>query len=200
MRCSLPHLTFPVSRSTFLSMKSLALLASLLFMPTLALPAASVLSVTAKNIDGKDVALSSYKGKVLLIVNVASHCGYTPQYAALEALQEKCQSQGFTVLGFPCNQFGGQEPGTNEEIKQFCSSKYSVTFPLFDKIDVNGPKRAPLYDVLAGTDSPYPGNITWNFTKFLIGRDGKVIKRFESKVKPDSAEVTQAIEAALAAK
>ncbi len=200
MRCSLPHLTFPVSRSTFLSMKSLALLASLLFMPTLALHAASVLSVTAKNIDGKDVALSSYKGKVLLIVNVASHCGYTPQYAALEALQEKYQSQGFTVLGFPCNQFGGQEPGTNEEIKQFCSSKYSVTFPLFDKIDVNGPKRAPLYDVLAGTDSPYPGNITWNFTKFLIGRDGKVIKRFESKVKPDSAEVTQAIEAALAAK
>jgi glutathione peroxidase len=104
------------------------------------------------------------------------------------------------VLGFPCNQFGSQEPGTNEEIKQFCSSKYQVTFPLFDKIEVNGPNRQALYVLLAGDASPFPGNIKWNFNKFLIGRDGKVVKRFDSSVKPDSTELTQAIEAALAAK
>jgi glutathione peroxidase len=181
-------------------MKPLALFTGILFMQTTLLHAASVLPITAKDIDGKDVALSSYKGKVLLIVNVASRCGYTPQYTGLEALQQKYKDKGFTVLGFPCNQFGKQEPGTNEEIKQFCSSKYSVTFPLFDKIDVNGPKRAPLYNVLAGNESPFPGNIKWNFTKFLIGRDGNVVKRFDSGVTPESAEMTQAIEAALTAK
>jgi glutathione peroxidase len=137
---------------------------------------------------------------VLLIVNVASKCGLTPQYKALEALQQKYQAKGFTVLGFPCNQFGGQEPGSNEEIKQFCSSKYSVTFPLFDKLAVNGPKRHPLYAELAGESSPFPGDIKWNFGKFLIGKDGKIIKRFEPKTTPDSPEVTAAIEAALAEK
>jgi glutathione peroxidase len=131
---------------------------------------------------------------------VASQCGLTPQYKALEALQEKYQAKGFTVLGFPCNQFGSQEPGTNEEIKQFCSSKYNVTFPLFDKIDVNGSKRHELYVALAGEKSPFPGDIKWNFGKFLIGRDGKIIKRFEPKTTPDAPEVTAAIEAALAAK
>jgi len=134
-----------------------------------------------------------------LIVNVASRCGYTPQYAGLEALYEKYKDKGFYVLGFPCNQFGGQEPGTNEEIKQFCSSKYQVTFPLFDKIEVNGPNRHPLYLTLAGKDSSFPGDIKWNFSKFLIGRDGKVLKRFESGIKPNAAELTQAIESALAA-
>ena len=132
--------------------------------------------------------------------NVASKCGYTPQYAGLEALQEKYKDKGFSVLGFPCNQFGGQEPGTNEEIKQFCSAKYQVTFPLFDKIEVNGPNRHPLYVLLAGESSPFPGDIKWNFNKFLIGRDGKILRRFDSKVKPDSAELVQAVEKALGGK
>jgi glutathione peroxidase len=169
-------------------------------MQTIAVHAASVLEIPVKDIDGKDTSLGAYKGKVMLIVNVASKCGYTPQYKGLEALQEKYQAKGFTVLGFPCNQFGGQEPGTNEEIKQFCSAKFNVTFPLFDKIDVNGAKRHPLYVALAGKDSPFPGDIKWNFNKFLIGRDGKIIKRFDSKATPESAEVVAAVEAALAVK
>ncbi|MGD0262179.1 MAG: glutathione peroxidase [Verrucomicrobiota bacterium] len=159
-----------------------------------------IYDISLKDIDGKAASLKAYKGKVLLIVNVASRCGYTPQYAGLEALYEKYKDKGFYVLGFPCNQFGGQEPGTNEEIKQFCSSKYQVTFPLFDKIEVNGPNRHPLYLTLAGKDSSFPGDIKWNFSKFLIGRDGKVLKRFESGIKPNAAELTQAIESALAAK
>jgi len=169
-------------------------------MRTIAIHAASIHDIAVKDIDGKDTTLKAYKGKVVLIVNVASKCGLTPQYKALEAVHEKYKDKGFAVLGFPCNQFGGQEPGTNEEIKEFCSSKYHVTFPLFDKIDVNGPKRHPLYKELAGTQSPYPGDIEWNFGKFLIGRDGKIIKRFSPKTTPDSTEVTEAIEAALAAK
>lgn len=160
----------------------------------------SLYDIPLKDIDGKPTSLKDYQGKVLLIVNVASRCGYTPQYTGLEALQEKYKDKGFAVLGFPCNQFGGQEPGTNEEIKQFCSSKYQVTFPLYDKIEVNGANRHPLYTELAGKDSPYPGDIKWNFSKFLISRDGKILKRFESKVKPDSEELVQAIEKALAEK
>ena len=136
----------------------------------------------------------------MLVVNVASKCGFTPQYTALEALYQKYKDQGLVVLGFPCNQFGGQEPGTDAEIKQFCSSKYAVTFPMFDKIEVNGASRHSLYVMLAGRESPVAGDIGWNFTKFLIGRDGKILKRFESKVKPDSPEMIQAIEAALASK
>src|SRR5271169_2472685 len=151
-----------------------------------------------KDIDGKPTSLKAYEGKVLLIVNVASKCGYTPQYTGLEALQEKYKAKGFSVLGFPCNQFGKQEPGTAEEIKQFCSSRYQVTFPLFEKLEVNGPNRHPLYAMLAGKEAAFPGDIHWNFTKFLIGRDGKVLKRFESKVKPDSPDMVQAIESALA--
>src|SRR2546428_6648797 len=181
-------------------MKPLHVLVCLLVMHTLAVRGASVHDVAVKDIDGKDTSLKAYKGKVLLVVNVASKCGLTPQYKALEAVHEKYKDKGFTVLGFPCNQFMGQEPGTNEEIKQFCSSKYNVTFPLFDKIDVNGPKRHPLYVALAGPESPFPGDIKWNFGKFLIGRDGKIIKRFEPRTAPDSPEVIQAIEAALAAK
>jgi glutathione peroxidase len=169
-------------------------------MTTLAAPAASIYEIPLKDIDGKATDLSAYKGKVLLIVNVASHCGFTKQYTALEATYTKYSDKGFAILGFPCNQFGGQEPGSNEEIKEFCTSKFSVTFPLFDKIDVNGANRSPLYEQLAGEASPFPGNIKWNFTKFLIGKDGKIIQRFESKVTPDSPEVTAAIEAALAAK
>jgi glutathione peroxidase len=160
----------------------------------------SIYDIPLKDIDGKATSLKPYAGKVLLIVNVASKCGYTPQYTGLETTYEKYKGKGFAVLGFPCNQFGGQEPGSNEEIKEFCSSKYQVSFPLFDKIEVNGANRHPLYVRLAGQDSPFPGNIKWNFNKFLIGRDGKIVKRFDSAVKPDSPELTQAIEAALAAK
>jgi glutathione peroxidase len=180
-------------------MKRIAFLAGLFLMQAM-VQAAPIYDIPVKDIDGKSTSLAPYKGKVLLVVNVASKCGYTPQYEGLEAIQKKYQAKGFDVLGFPCNQFGGQEPGTNEEIKKFCSSKYNVTFPLFDKIEVNGAGRHPLYNVLAGKDSPYPGDIKWNFNKFLIGRDGKIIKRFDSKAKPESPEVTQAIEAALAAK
>lgn len=159
----------------------------------------SIYDIPLKDIDGKDASLKSYKGKVLLIVNVASKCGLTPQYSALEAIHRKYKNQGFTVLGFPCNQFGAQEPGSNAEIKQFCSSKFDVTFPMFDKLNVNGESRHPLYVTLAGTQSPFPGDIKWNFAKFLVGRDGKILARFEPSTKPDSSEVSRAIEAALAA-
>jgi len=169
-------------------------------MHALAVSADSLYTIPVKDIDGKDTSLGAYKGKVLLVVNVASKCGLTPQYKSLEATYEKYKEKGFAILGFPCNQFRNQEPGTNEQIKQFCSENYSVTFPLFDKIDVNGPKRHPLYVALAGAESPYPGDIKWNFGKFLIGRDGKILKRFEPTTKPDSPEVIAAIEAALAAK
>src|SRR4051794_6958717 len=173
---------------------------TLLVMSALQMSAASIYDVKVKEIDGKETTLAPYRGKVLLIVNVASKCGLTPQYKALEATFEKYNKQGFQILGFPCNQFAGQEPGSNEQIKQFCSSKYNVTFPLFDKIDVNGAHRHPLYVALAGDQSPYPGNIKWNFGKFLIGKDGKILKRFEPSTTPDSPEVSQAIESALATK
>jgi glutathione peroxidase len=182
-------------------MKLLLVLSALAFLQVALVQAAdSIYAISLKDIDGKATSLKPYEGKVLLIVNVASKCGYTPQYAGLEALQEKYQAKGFSVLGFPCDQFGHQEPGTNEEIKQFCSSKYQVTFPLFDKIEVNGANRHPLYVALAGDRSPFPGNIKWNFNKFLIGRDGRIVQRFDSKVKPDSPELVEAIEQALAAK
>lgn len=181
-------------------MKTFALIVSLFTMTTIAATAQSLYDIKLKDIDGKDTTLAAYKGKAVLIVNVASKCGYTKQYSGLEATYQKYKDQGFAILGFPCNQFGGQEPGTNEEIKQFCSSKYSVTFPLFDKLEVNGANRHPLYVALAGKDSPFPGDIKWNFNKFLVGKDGKILKRFDSGVKPDSEELTKAIEAALAAK
>jgi len=180
-------------------MKTLTLLAALMVGQLASARAEAIYDVKLKDIDGKDTTLSAYKGKVLLIVNVASKCGFTKQYAGLEATYQKYKSKGFAVLGFPCNQFGGQEPGSNEEIKQFCSSKFNVTFPLFDKIEVNGDKRHPLYVALAGKDSPFPGDIKWNFTKFLIGKDGTILKRFESAVTPESPELTDALAAALAA-
>jgi glutathione peroxidase len=180
--------------------KTIALFATLLAMTTIAASAQSLYDIKLKDIDGKDSSLQAWRGKVLLIVNVASKCGYTKQYAGLQALHQKYRDKGFAVLGFPCNQFGGQEPGTNEEIKEFCSSKFNVTFPLFDKLEVNGANRHPLYVALAGKDSPFPGDIQWNFNKFLVGKDGKIVGRFASKVAPDSAELTQAIEAALTAK
>ena len=181
-------------------MKTLALLATFIAMTTLAATAESIYDIKLKDIDGKDTTLAAYKGKAVLIVNVASKCGYTKQYSGIEATYQKYKDKGLVVLGFPCNQFGGQEPGTNDEIKQFCSSKFGVTFPLFDKIEVNGANRHPLYVALAGKDSPFPGDIKWNFNKFLIGKDGKIVNRFDSKIAPESEELTQAIEAALAAK
>jgi glutathione peroxidase len=185
---------------TIPAMKTFALLVSLITMTTLAASAQSLYDIKLKDIDGKDTTLAAYKGKAVLIVNVASKCGYTKQYTGLEALYQKYKDQGFVVLGFPCNQFGGQEPGTNEEIKEFCSSKFSVTFPLFDKLEVNGANRHPLYVALAGKDSPYPGDIKWNFNKFLVGKDGKILNRFESKITPESDEMNKAVQAALAAK
>ena len=156
--------------------------------------------VAVKDIDGKATSLAAYKGRVLLIVNVASECGYTAQYRGLEAAFRKYQVQGLTILAFPCNQFGAQEPGSSAEIKNFCSTTFHVTFPLFEKIEVNGAKRHALYSALAGKDSPFPGNIGWNFTKFLVGRDGVVLQRFEAGAEPDSPEVSAAIAAALRAK
>jgi len=181
-------------------MKTILLIAALLALQTVIAQAGAIHDIKVKDIDGKDTTLGAYKGKVMLIVNVASHCGYTPQYKGLEALYKKYKDKGLVVLGFPCNQFGKQEPGTNEEIKQFCTSKYDVTFPMFDKIEVNGDNRHELYTALAGKDSPFPGDIKWNFNKFLVGKDGKIIKRFDSKVTPESEEVEKAVEAALAAK
>ena len=144
--------------------------------------------------------MKAYKGKVLLVVNVASKCGLTPQYQALEALYQKYKDKGLLILGFPCNQFAGQEPGTNEEILKFCTTKYHVTFPMFDKLDVKGPDQHPLYKALTGPGSKFPGDVKWNFGKFLVGREGAVLQRFEPKTTPDSPEVLQAIEAALMGK
>jgi len=162
----------------------------------------AVLNYKMKSLDGKDADLSQYQGKVLLVVNVASQCGYTPQYEALEKLHEKYADKGLVVLGVPANEFKHQEPGSNEEIAKFCSSKYGVKFPMLSKVVVKGEGITPLYQYLTSkeTDPKFHGDIKWNFTKFLIGRDGEVVARFEPKVKPDSEEVTKAIEAELAKK
>jgi glutathione peroxidase len=152
-------------------------------------------------LDGSDADLSALQGKAVLAVNVASKCGLTPQYAGLEKLQATYADKGFTVVGFPCNQFMGQEPGTAEEIQTFCSTTYGVTFPIMEKIDVNGDDRHPLYAELTQTADAegHDGDIRWNFEKFLIGPDGQVKARFAPQVEPDDAQVTQAIEAALPA-
>ncbi len=180
---------------------------------------ATILNTPVTTIDGEKTTLEGYKGKVLLIVNVASKCGLTPQYEQLEALQTSLQNEGFTVLGFPCNQFLGQEPGSEEEIKTFCSTTYGVTFPLFSKIDVNGDTRHPLYSLLTrlapkavapegsgfyermaskGRAPAHPGDILWNFEKFLIGRDGQIINRFSPDMTPDDPILTAAIKQAIA--
>lgn len=155
---------------------------------------ANVYKFKVLNIDKEEVALSDYKGKVLLIVNVASKCGFTPQYKGLEKIYRKYKPQGFEILAFPCNDFKKQEPGTNEEIKNFCSVNYDVTFPLFDKISVKGENKTPLYKML--TDNPVTGKseVRWNFEKFLIDKNGNVVKRFRSPTKPDSIKITSAIE------
>jgi glutathione peroxidase len=158
------------------------------------------LEFTVKDIDGHDVNLADYKGKVVMIVNVASKCGFTPQYDALEKLYLADKDRGFVIIGFPANNFKSQEPGTDAEIKTFCSSKYNVTFPLMSKISVKGDDMAPLYQFLTSTDKDgqFGGDIGWNFTKFIVDRNGQVAARFASKVKPTDAELVDAVEKALA--
>lgn len=160
---------------------------------TMSLLAASVYDYSMRTIDGQPAPLANYKGKVLLVVNVASQCGYTPQYKGLESLYKKYKDQGLVVVGVPANNFGAQEPGTDEEIKTFCSRNYNVTFPMTSKVSVKGSDMTPLYSYLTKTG----GDVKWNFTKFLVGKDGQVIQRFESKVAPESDELSKAVEQAL---
>jgi glutathione peroxidase len=161
----------------------------------------SIYDFTLKTIDGKQQPLSVFKGQVILMVNVASQCGYTPQYEGLEKLYETYKSQGFVITGFPANNFGGQEPGSDAEIQTFCKSKYSVTFPMFSKISVKGADQAPLYKFLtsatpnAAGSSKTAGEIQWNFTKFLVDRNGNIVQRFEPAVEPLSKELVSAVEA-----
>jgi glutathione peroxidase len=165
-------------------------------------PPKNILGFKMRDIDGKEVALKKYKGNVLLVVNTASKCGYTPQYEGLQATFDKYKARGFYVLGFPANNFGGQEPGTNEEIKEFCEKKFKVSFPMFAKISVKGEDQDPLYKFLTGkeTNPQFAGDITWNFNKFLVDRKGNVVARFTSKDTPDGEAVTAAIEKYLAMK
>ncbi|BBT18698.1 glutathione peroxidase [Metapseudomonas otitidis] len=148
-------------------------------------------------LDGQELPLAPYKGKVVLVVNVASRCGLTPQYAGLEKLHQQFQDRGFSVLGVPCNQFAAQEPGSEDEIREFCTLNYGVTFPLGSKMDVNGASRHPLYRLLAGEGAEFPGDITWNFEKFLVGKDGRVLARFSPRTTPEDPALVAAIEKAL---
>jgi glutathione peroxidase len=154
-------------------------------------------SVPVNSIDGAADLLGPLRGKVILAVNVASRCGYTPQYAGLEQLQRDLSAEAFSVIGFPCNQFGQQEPGTEAQIMRFCQTTYDVTFPMSAKLDVNGPQRHPLYSFLTATQNGFPGDIGWNFEKFLIGRDGRVLKRYASDTKPEDKGLMQDIADAL---
>jgi glutathione peroxidase len=175
------------------------LLASLLFVAaaSASASAADLATIPFKTISGKETSLADYKGKVVLVVNTASKCGLTPQYKALEEIYDKYRRKDFVVLGFPCNDFGNQEPGTDKEIKEFCKTSYDVSFPLMEKVHVKGPEQHPLYTALTGKEGAFPGDVSWNFGKFLIGKDGKPIARFEPKTTPDSPEVVGAIEKAL---
>ncbi|MEM8669670.1 MAG: glutathione peroxidase [Planctomycetota bacterium] len=157
------------------------------------------LNFKATTIDGKSVDLEDYEGKVVLVVNTASRCGLTPQYAGLQSMYEKYKDKGFVVLGFPCNQFGSQEPGSEAQIKEFCSTKYNVSFPMFSKIDVNGDDAAPIYKYLTSKDvkPAGKGRISWNFEKFLIDREGNLIGRYAPRTKPNDAELVKAIESEL---
>jgi len=161
--------------------------------------ASSIYELELPRLSGELQSLSAYSGEVLLAVNVASRCGFTPQYAGLQALQDRYADRGLVVVGFPCNQFSHQEPGTAEEIQEFCSINYGVTFPLFAKLDVRGANQHPLYAILSESadDSGKAGNVSWNFEKFLIGRDGRVARRFRSKVVPEDPRIVEAIETLL---
>jgi glutathione peroxidase len=163
-------------------------------------PESNIFKQSVKGMDGTEVPLSKYEGKVLLIVNVASKCGLTNQYTQLQAVYEKYKDKGLVVLGFPCNQFGGQEPGTNAEIQQFCSSNYRVTFDLFDKINVNGDQASPLYKQLTsiGAAPKGTGNVSWNFEKFVVDRKGNIVGRFDPKITPENKDLVALIEKSLA--
>ncbi len=183
------------------SVRILPVLGLVIIMAASALAASNIYDFTLPSIDGKPMPLADFKGKVVLLVNVASRCGYTPQYSALESLYEKYKDQGFVIVGFPANNFGAQEPGTNQEIETFCSRKYNVTFPLYSKVSVKGDDQTPLYQYLTQqTDPSVAGEIKWNFTKFLVDRQGRVVQRFESAVTPDSKEVVSAVEKQLSQK
>jgi glutathione peroxidase len=175
------------------------LLAALLSLSATAFAASSLYDFTMPALNGVPTPLAGFKGKVVLVVNVASQCGYTPQYEGLQALYAKYKDQGFVIAGFPANNFGGQEPGTNEEIGAFCRSKYGVTFPMFSKISVAGGDKAPLYRFLTdkSANPKTGGEIQWNFTKFLVDREGKVIQRFEPEVEPQSKALVSAVESTL---
>ncbi len=180
---------------TLLTTLALAVTASLSFAADVK---DSIHEYKVKDIEGKEVDLSEYKGKVLLIVNVASECGATPQYKPLQALNLKYGKDGFAVIGFPANNYGEQEPGSDDEIAEFCSTKYDVTFPMMSKVSVKGDDQAPLFQYLTGADNPdKKGDIGWNFEKFLVGKDGKVLRRFATRVQPDDSTVTEAIEKAI---
>jgi glutathione peroxidase len=179
-------------------LSSIALL-TLLNMNTEPVKAKSIYDFTMNSIDGKATSLKKFQGKVLLVVNVASKCGLTPQYEGLQAVYDKYKEKGLVILGFPANNFGGQEPGTNEEIKTFCSTKYNVSFPMFSKVSVKGDDITPLYKWLI-EETGNNGDIEWDFGKFVVGRDGKTISRFSPRLVPGSKEVVTAIEAALAIK
>jgi glutathione peroxidase len=181
-------------------MRKMILTLILCFAAIAATAQTGVYSFTMKSIDGDPVSLGSFKGKVVMLVNVASKCGFTPQYTALEAIYEKYKDRGFVIVGVPANNFMQQEPGTDAEIKTFCSRKYNVTFPMMSKVSVKGDDKAPLYQYLTDSarDPKFGGDIKWNFTKFLVDRNGNLVARFEPATTPDSAPVTAAIEAELA--
>ena len=191
-----PQAAQPRSSPRMKALSTLLALAALLSTAT----AGTLYEIPLKDINGQDTSLKPYEGKVMLIVNVASKCGNTKQYKELQALHQEFEKDGLAILGFPCNDFGGQEPGTNEEIKEFCSTKYNVSFPIFDKLTVKGPEKHPLYQQLSGPQSPFPGDVKWNFGKFLVGRDGTILARFEPKTKPDDTTILTAIKDALAKK
>ncbi len=157
-------------------------------------PMDNINDITVLDMNNKEIKLSEYNGKVLMIVNVASECGYTKQYAGLQEVYDKYNQQGFEILAFPCNDFGGQEPGTNEQIQNFCSSKFGVTFKLFDKIKVLGDDKSLLYDRLINNSVTEKGDVKWNFEKFIISKEGKIVNRFRTKVEPTSDEVISVIE------
>jgi glutathione peroxidase len=160
--------------------------------------AADITQIAFATAEGKRASLADYKGKAVLLVNVASKCGFTKQYEGLQKLYEEKESDGLVILAFPCNDFGGQEPGTIEEIQEFCKSKYDVTFPIMGKLSVKGEGQHELYKALTGPDGAFPGNVKWNFGKILIDKKGKPVARFESTTKPDSEELRKAVESALA--
>jgi glutathione peroxidase len=171
------------------------LLGLVLMTATAMFAGSGIYDFTLPSIDGQPMPLANFKGKVILLVNVASRCGFTPQYAGLEALYEKYKDQGFVILGFPANNFGGQEPGTNQEIKTFCSTKYNVTFPIYAKVSVKGADQTPLYQYLTKEADPsHTGDIKWNFTKFLVDRNGNVVERFEPNVTPESENLVTSVE------